>query len=149
MLNIVAVSPDVLPMHLLLEADPSEDRIKMYLDSSLCYLALKLDVPVGVCVLGHTDDDTLELYNIAVCPSAQKRGVGTALLRHVIEEARGKGVSRLVLGTGTFGYQLAFYQRAGFRVDAVIKNHFVDNYDEPIFDSGIQLKDMLRLVLEL
>ena len=90
-----------------------------------------------------------QLYNIAVCPSAQKRGVGTALLRHVIEEARGKGVSRLVLGTGTFGYQLAFYQRAGFRVDAVIKNHFVDNYDEPIFDSGIQLKDMLRLVLEL
>lgn len=148
MLNIVAVSPDRMPMHLMLDADPSECRIKKYLDTSLCYLVLESDVPVGVCVLGHIDDGTLELYNIAVCPTVQKRGVGTALLRHVIEEARGKGVRRLVLGTGTFGYQLAFYQRAGFRVDAVIKDHFVDNYDEPIFDSGIQLKDMLRLVLE-
>lgn len=149
MLTVSAVSPNKMPMHLLLEADPSEDRIKKYLDSSLCYLAQKSAVPVGVCVLGPVADDTLELYNIAVCPSVHKQGVGTVLLRHVIEEARAKGVARIVLGTGTFGYQLAFYQRAGFRVDEIIKNHFTDNYNEPIFDSGIQLKDMLRLVLVL
>ncbi|MGE4291778.1 MAG: GNAT family N-acetyltransferase [Desulfovibrio sp.] len=148
MLNIVAVSPDMMPMRLLLEADPSEEKVKKYISTSFCYLAVESDVPVGVCVLGHTDDKTLELYNIAVCPSVQKQGIGTALLRHVIEEARAKGVGRLVLGTGTFGYQLAFYQRAGFRVESVVKDHFVENYDEPIFDSGIQLKDMLRLVLQ-
>lgn len=149
MLNIAAVSPDKMPIHLLLEADPSEDSIKKYLDTSLCYLALKSDVPVGVCVLGHIGDATLELYNIAVSPSAQNHGIGTELLRHVIAEAKAKGFGRIELGTGTFGYQLAFYQRAGFRVEAVIKNHFVDNYDEPIFESGIQLRDMLRLALAL
>ncbi|WP_321401899.1 GNAT family N-acetyltransferase [Maridesulfovibrio sp.] len=149
MLKIVAVSPNKVPMHLLLEADPSEDSIKRYLDTSLCYLALKSDVPVGVCVLGRTDEATLELYNIAVCPSVQNQGVGTKLLSHAIEEARAKGFERIELGTGTFGYQLAFYQRAGFRVEAVIKNHFVDNYAEPIFELGIQLKDMLRLTLQL
>lgn len=149
MLKIVAVSPNEMPIPLLLEADPSEARIRQYLDTSLCYLALQSGVAVGVCVLGDVDDDTLELYNIAVSPEVQKQGIGTALLRHVIDDARGRGADRLVLGTGTFGYQLAFYQRAGFRVDAVIKNHFVENYDEPIFDSGVQLKDMLRLVLQL
>ena len=149
MLDIVAVSPNKMPMHLLLEADPAEGSIRKYLDTSLCYLALKSDVPVGVCVLGHTDDATLELYNIAVCPSVQNHGIGTELLSHVIEEARSEGVGSIELGTGTFGYQLAFYQRVGFRVEAVIKNYFVDNYDEPIFESGIQLRDMLRLVLLL
>ncbi len=98
MLNVVAVSPNKMPMHLLLEADPSEYSIKRYLDTSLCYLALKSDVPVGVCVLGHTDGSTLELYNIAVSPGVQKHGVGTELLRHVIEEARSAGVDRIELG---------------------------------------------------
>jgi len=148
-LNIVTVSQEKMPMYLLLEADPSVDSINSYLDTSLCYLAQKSGVPVGVCVLGHIEDATMELYNIAVSPSVQKHGIGTQLLHHVIGEARAEGVGRIELGTGTFGYQLAFYQRAGFRVEAVIKNHFVDNYDEPIFESGIQLRDMLRLVLVL
>lgn len=149
MLDIVAVSPCKAPMHILLEADPSEKNIKEYLNGSLCYLALKSNIPIGACVLLHSSDDILELRNIAVCPSSQRCGVGTALLRHVIEEARAEGFKRIELGTGTFGYQLAFYQRAGFRVERVIKNYFVDNYDEPIFELGIQLKDMLRLALVL
>lgn len=149
MLNIISVSPDEMPMRLLLEADPSENNVKEYLKDSLCYLALRSGTAVGVCVLGSINEDTLELYNIAVCPSVQGQGIGTALLRHVIEEAKAKGARRIELGTGTFGYQLAFYQRVGFRVERVIKNFFVDNYDEPIFELGIQLKDMLRLVLEL
>ena len=149
MLNIISVPPDEMPIHLLLEADPSEKSIKDYLKNSLCYLAMKSNMAVGVCVLKQLDDDTLELYNIAVCPSIQRHGVGTRLLYHVIEEARNKGFGRIELGTGTFGYQLAFYQRAGFRVEGVIKNYFVDNYGEPIIELGIQLKDMLRLAVEL
>ncbi len=136
-------------MRLLLEADPSEGNVKRYLKNSLCYLAQKSGAAVGVCVLGSINENTLELYNIAVCPRFQRQGIGTALLRHAIEEARAKGLGRIELGTGTFGYQLAFYQRAGFRVEKVIKNFFIDNYDEPIFELGIQLKDMLRLALVL
>ncbi len=149
MLDIITVSPDKMPMRLLLEADPSENNVKRYLKESLCYLALESGAAVGVCVLGSINEGTLELYNIAVCPSLQRQGIGTALLHHVIEEARSKGIGRIELGTGTFGYQLAFYQRAGFRAEGVIKDFFVDNYNEPIFEMGIQLKDMLRLVLVL
>ncbi|WP_419786743.1 GNAT family N-acetyltransferase [Pseudodesulfovibrio sp.] len=136
-------------MHLLLEADPSEKNIKEYLTGSLCYLVMKSDETLGVCVLNRIEDSVLELYNIAVCSNRQKQGIGTALLRHVIREAKAKGFKRVELGTGTFGYQLRFYQRAGFRVVGIVPDFFVDNYDEPIFESGIQLKDMLRLALVL
>ena len=149
MLRIVSANPDELPMDLLLEADPSERSIKEYLRNSLCYLAMESGEPLGACVLNQTSDSTLELYNIAVWPSRQRQGIGTALLRHVIGEARDKGYGRIELGTGTFGYQLAFYQRAGFRVTGVVRDFFLDNHEEPIFEIGIQLKDMLRLALEL
>ena len=149
MLRIVFATPDKLPMDLLLEADPSEKNVKEYLDNSLCYLAMESDEPLGACVLKQVDDSALELYNIAVWPGRQRQGIGTALLRHVIGEARDKGYGRIELGTGTFGYQLAFYQRAGFRVTGVIRDFFLDNHEEPIFEIGIQLKDMLRLSLEL
>jgi hypothetical protein len=58
------------------------------------------------------------------------------------------GACRLEAGTGTFGYQLAYYQREGFRVSAIDRNFFLDNYPEPIYENGIQHKDMPRLTLE-
>ena len=149
MLRIASAIPDELPMDLLLEADPSEKNIKEHLDNSLCYLAKESDEPLGACVLNQIDASALELYGIAVWPSRQRQGIGTALLRHVIGEARRKGYERIELGTGTFGYQLAFYQRAGFRVTGIIRDFFIDNHEKPIFEMGIQLKDMLRLSLEL
>lgn len=65
------------------------------------------------------------------------------------DEPGGKGVSRVELGTGSFGHQLTYYQRHGFRVDAVVKDHFLIHYPEPLMEYGIQHKDMLRLYLEL
>jgi hypothetical protein len=53
-----------------------------------------------------------------------------------------------VVGTGTFGYQLAFYQRHGFRVTSIDRDFFIKNYSEPIFEDGIQLFDMLRFALK-
>ncbi|EXJ14911.1 acetyltransferase, GNAT family [Imhoffiella purpurea] len=67
----------------------------------------------------------------------------------MIVSTRRAKVKRLEVGTGTFGYQLAFYQREGFRVDAIEKDFFLSNYDGPIYEDGIQLKDMLRLALDL
>jgi ribosomal protein S18 acetylase RimI-like enzyme len=86
--------------------------------------------------------------NISVAPEHQRNGIGRELLQHVISSTRKTKVKRLELGTGTFGYQLAFYQREGFRVDSVEKDFFLTNYEEPIYEDGIQLQDMLRLVLK-
>lgn len=135
-------------MDLLLLADPSRDAIKAYLSQSRCFLAYSKDTVAGVCVVKPIAGEGLELMNIAVLPSIQQNGVGTQLLKHVIEKAKESGTPRLEVGTGTFGYHLTFYQCQGFRVQRIDKDFFLKNYPEPVIDNGIQHKDMLRLALE-
>lgn len=136
-------------MELLLEADPSKTSVENYLKDSRCYSALRNDKIVGVCVLKNLNDEIAEIFNIAIEPSSQGQGIGGKLLEYVIQSERSNGFSNLELGTGAFGHQLLFYQRQGFRVVSVLRNHFIDNYPEPIFESGVQHQDMLRLELKL
>ncbi|KXF82585.1 GNAT family N-acetyltransferase [Enterovibrio coralii] len=148
-MRILDVSPNRIPPELLLEADPSASRIATYLLDSQCVAAMDGEQVVGVCIIQRRPKDTLEIYNIAISPQLQCQGLGSLLLQHVIDTAKRRNIKTLELGTGTFGHQLAFYQRFGFRVDALVKNHFIDNYEEPIWEKGIQHKDMLRLSLSL
>lgn len=136
------------PMQLLLLADPSEEKIHSYLPKSKCFVATKGEAVVGACVVQPIGARVFELMSIAVHPDHQKCGYGTALLKSIVEFYRTYGALELEVGTGTFGYQLAFYQRQGFRVANIDHNFFVDNYPEPIFEDGIQLFDMLRLKLK-
>ncbi|WP_035024426.1 GNAT family N-acetyltransferase [Enterovibrio calviensis] len=143
------VAPIAVPPSLLLEADPSASSIASYLLDSWCCVALKNKQIIAACVLKQTDTDVAELFNIAVSPECQGNGWGTGLLKYAIQFTRRKKIKRLEIGTGTFGYQLAFYQRMGFRASEVVTNHFLENYDEPIWENGVQHKDMLRLYLDL
>ena len=147
-LVIQSVPREQAPMDLLLEADPSEEKVRTYLTHSHCYVAQQDGEIVGVYVLCPLKGSAMELMNIAVAPAYQGRGIGSILLRRAITSAQHLGAKRLELGTGSFGYQLAFYQRAGFRVYAVERDYFLTHYGEPIFEAGIQHKDRLRLALE-
>lgn len=135
-------------MALLLLADPSEEKVRAYLGASQCFVVLNDGAVAGVCVVQQKEAGVHELMNIAVVPEQQKLGVGTRLLQWVIEHYRAAGASVLEVGTGSFGYQLTFYQRHGFRVAAIDRDFFVTHYDEPIVEEGIQLRDMLRLRIE-
>ena len=147
-LIIQSVPTEQAPMELLLEADPSEDMVRKYLAHSHCFVARRADKTVGVYVLCPLQDSIMELMNIAVEPANQRQGIGSLLLRHAISSARDLGAKRLEVGTGSFGYQLTFYQKAGFRVYAVECDYFLIHYDEPIIEAGIQHRDRLRLALE-
>jgi putative acetyltransferase len=49
--------------------------------------------------------------------TARRRGVGSAILRHIIETSRARGLQRLSLETGSFGYfepAVALYKAHGF-----------------------------------
>jgi ribosomal protein S18 acetylase RimI-like enzyme len=146
-LLIQEVSITDAPMTLLLLADPSEDKVRSYLPRSRCFVASINGVVVGACVVQPLGAGSHELMSIAVHPDHQKSGHGTALLKWVVGFFRESGASQLEVGTGSFGYQLAFYQRQGFRVTSIDRDFFVNNYHEPIFENGIQLFDMLRLTL--
>jgi ribosomal protein S18 acetylase RimI-like enzyme len=137
-----------IPIDLLILADPSEIKIRSYLPKSKCFAILNSENILGACVVKPLEANTYELMSIAIQPSHQNCGLGSALLKWVIEFYRKFGATQIVVGTGTFGYQLAFYQRHGFRVTSIDHNFFVNNYHEPIFENGIQLFDMLRLTLK-
>lgn len=135
-------------MELLLLADPSEDKVRSYLPRSKCFIASRHGITVGACVVQPLGAGAYEIMGIAIQPAHQKSGHGSALLQWVIDFFRKSGASQMEVGTGTFGYQLAFYQRHGFRAASIDRDFFVRNYPAPIFENGIQLFDMLRLTLK-
>lgn len=148
-MKYVEVDAGELPMALLLEADPSEQRIAAYLTGGWGFAAKEDAQIVGACMVGLIGERTAEIFNIAVAPSHQQQGIGLRLLRFVLVSLAEKDVRRVELGTGSFGHQLVYYQRHGFRVHAVVKDHFLIHYPDPLMEHGIQHKDMLRLSLEL
>ena len=77
--NIAAAE---IPLALLLEADPSEKRIRSYLPGAWCFAARAQGILVGVCVVRALSPGTAEIFNVAVRPDHQRRGIGSGLLRH-------------------------------------------------------------------
>ena len=135
---------------LLLLADPSEAMIRDYMADAVLHVARWDGVVVGVFVLMKHDERLVELKNIAVSPEWQGKGIGKVLVREAISAARALGAKLLEVGTGNSSFgQLAFYQKAGFRMKRVVPNYFSLNYDEPITENGIRCLDRVVLVLDL
>ncbi|EHK9050597.1 GNAT family N-acetyltransferase [Vibrio vulnificus] len=148
-MQYIEVKSSEIPLDLLLEADPSEASIASYLSDSWCFAALDYGQVVAACIVKAQPNSLAEIFNVSVSPKLQGQGIGSRLLEFVLSQLPNKGVGQVELGTGTFGYQLTYYQRLGFRVDSIIKDHFLLNYPEPIFENGIQHKDMLRLYVNI
>ena len=58
-----------------------------------------------------------EVKSMHTAEAARRRGIGSAMLRHIIDVARISGMTRLSLETGSWDYfkpALALYQRHGF-----------------------------------
>lgn len=143
------VIKDKYPWDLLLLADPDKAAINRYLETSDCYEARDEAVLVGVAVLRKVNPKVFELMNIAVSPQHQKQGYGGRILTTLIQLLKDRKAEKLEVGTGTFGYPLKFYQQYGFRVTAIKKDFFLENYPEPVIEEGLQHKDMLMLSMAL
>jgi putative acetyltransferase len=72
---------------------------------------------VAVGSLKELSEDHGEVKSMHTARMARRRGVGSAMLQHIISFARSRGISRLSLETGSWDYfqpAVAFYQRHGF-----------------------------------
>lgn len=135
-----------IPHHLLLLADPSENAINRYLNSSEIYVAELKNKIIGVYVLYPVNQTTVEIKNIAVEESYHGNGVGKLMLAHAAQISKNKNFSTIIIGTGNSSIgQLYLYQRQGFEIFDIKKNFFVENYPDPIFEDGIQCKHMIML----
>ena len=133
-------------MSLLLLADPSEEQVMSYALKGECYIAVEAGEVVGVYVLLQKDEHTAEIMNVAVAEPRQGKGFGKKLILHALEVAKSLGVKKVEIGTGNSSIgQLALYEKCGFQKASIIENYFIDNYPDPIFENGIQCRDMVRL----
>lgn len=72
---------------------------------------------LGVGALKELDRTTGEIKSMHTAAEVRRRGVGAAMLRHIMEVARERGYQRLSLETGTgpvFEPAQTLYRRAGF-----------------------------------
>lgn len=141
---------DVIPMDLLLLADPSPDMIKNYIDRSTCFALIIENKIIGVCVVIETLPFTMEIINISVQREEQGKSFGKGLIKHVTKYAKSKGFRTLEVGTGNSSIsQIVFYQKCGFSITGIDQDYFIENYTEPIFENGIQCRDMIRFSKKL
>lgn len=85
---------------------------------------------VGVGALKELAADHGEVKSMRTAPGAQGRGVGRAMLRHLVDEARDRGYKRVSLEIGSgepFAAALKLYVSEGFEP----WGPFSDYYDTP------------------
>ena len=130
-------------LDLLLLADEQEDMIDRYLESGTMY-ALYDDGVKAICVVTDEGSGVLEIKNLAVAPAYQRKGYGRAMIDFIAETYRGD-YAVLQVGTGESPLTIGFYESCGFTISHRVKNFFVDHYNHPIIELGVQLVDMVYL----
>ena len=143
---------DSIPYSLLLLADETTDAVNKYIHDSDIYIAKENtgDEPIAVYVLQQVNEVTVEIKNIAVSETFQNRGIGRLLMNSIIAQAKEGGYREVIVGTaGTGARQLRFYEKNGFKVFGIKKDFFINNYPQPIYEHGIQLRDMAMLRREI
>ncbi|WP_313150361.1 GNAT family N-acetyltransferase [Lysinibacillus capsici] len=133
----------------LLLADESEVAVRKYLDKGTLYKINCGELLVGVALVIPQTDTTIELKNIAIVPKYQGKGIGKEILRQLTEECQKNGYQTVLVGTANSSIDnIAFYQKAGFRMEAIEKDFF-SHYPEPIYENGIRALDMIFFTKQL
>ena len=127
-------------MELLLEADPSKELINQYLNlGELFVLNYNGDIAC-VAVVVRIDDEIVELKNIATKEEYRGKGFGKRMINYLAYKYK---VNYKKMIVGTTENNIPFYVKLGFdNFEKTIKNFFIDNYKEEIWDGKLQCIDM-------
>jgi len=138
---------------LLLLADESLEQVRSYMQRGELHAFVGHDgVAVGIVLTLPAEQNSVELKAVAVDTTQQNRGIGRRMLAAVIDELRRSGVRRAIVGPANAGIgQLAYYQKAGFRLLRIERDFFAParGYPAVMEDNGIRLRDMVWMDLEL
>jgi amino-acid N-acetyltransferase len=133
-----AVTKDVAIIRRMVETYTLDGRllakamVTLYEDVQEFVVALDDDEAVIGCGALHVMwEDLAEVRTLAVDPNHLRRGVGSKLLQHLIEQARTLGVQRvfcLTFETGFFGKH-GFAEIDGTPVDHAVFEQLLQSYD--------------------
>ncbi len=139
-----------LPYHLLLLADETKEAIDQYIFKSEIYLLHDGIENIAVMALYKNSDTELEIKNVAVIESYRNKGIGSILMDKAKKIAKENRYQKLTVGTSDTGFQqIRFYEKNGFIKNGILKDFFIENYPAPIYENGLQMKDMVLLVHHL
>lgn len=139
-----------IPYELLLLADETTEAIDQYIFSSDIYLLHDGTENIAVMALHKSNDAELELKNIAVIESYRNKGIGSILMNKAKEIAKENNYKTLIVGTSDTGFQqIRFYEKNNFIKTGIRKDFFIENYPAPIYENGLQMRDMILLTHNL
>ena len=139
-------SDSEIPYHLLLLADETKEAINQYIFNSDIYLLHDGTENIAVMALYKKSTTELEIKNIAVIESYRSKGIGSILMNKAKEIAKENHYKTLIVGTSDTGFQqIRFYEKNGFIKSGILKDFFIENYPAPIYENGLQMRDMVLL----
>lgn len=133
--------PEFIDLPLL--ADEERKMIDKYISDAKMFVLDDGGVVAEITVV-EKERGILEIKNIAVKESFQRRGYGKKLIRFVCEKFKDEYFA-LQVGTGESPLTLPFYENCGFTRVGVIENFFTNNYSRPIIEDGVLLRDIIIL----
>lgn len=128
-------------LDLLLIADEQESMIDRYIQRGEMF-ALFDNGLKAVAIVTEEDDHVCELKNIATYEAFQGRGYGKKLLNYLLQLYSGR-FKIMYVGTGDNASAVDFYKHLGFTYSHRVPGFFINHYNEPIFESGKQLVDLV------
>lgn len=128
----------------LLLADESERVVKEYISEGQMFeIIVDDDKVAGVALFMEESGDVVELKNIALDQKFRGHGLGKKVIASACDRYRVEGFRKMIVGTANSSIaNIAFYQKAGFRMAEIRKDFFL-KYPEPIFEDGIRAVDMV------
>lgn len=151
MIKLVESTDSELLVPLLSAAEEGDERIRAALgrESMRGYLALNEAGQVVGAAAMHWQNAESEIVYIAVVDGQRGKGHGKAMIMGIIDEARRRETRSVIVGTANSSLDnIAFYQKCGFRMDSV-RRDFFDYLPAPVFEHGIEVRDMIVLRLEI
>ncbi|OAI15327.1 MULTISPECIES: GNAT family N-acetyltransferase [Methylomonas] len=137
------------PYELLLLSDDTIEAINININKGEVFIAEIADKIIAAFILKSEEKYIVEIKNIAVVRELQGQGIGTMLLKYIIRIVRARGFKKLLVGTCDQCFkEIDFYKKSGFEIFSIRKNFFLDNYKDPIYENGIQIKNMVMLLME-
>lgn len=130
-------------LDLLLLADEQESMIDRYLDRGQVFALFDDDLK-SICVVTQEKEDEYEIKNLATYEKYQRQGYGSSLIKYIFDYYKGR-CKTMFVGTGNIRSIISFYENCTFKFSHIVRNFFIDNYDKPIYENGIQLIDMIYL----